>query len=101
MAKTNMLEREKRRQALAKKHAAKRAKLRELIRDPKTSHEDRVAAQESLQKMPRDSNPNRQRIRCSITGRPRGVYRKFGLARTKLREAANRGEIPGLSKASW
>jgi small subunit ribosomal protein S14 len=101
MAKTNMLEREKRRQALAKKHAAKRAKLREIIRNPKSSHEERVAAQESLQKMPRDSNPNRQRIRCSITGRPRGVYRKFGLARTKLREAANRGEIPGLSKASW
>ena len=101
MAKTNMLEREKRRQALAKKLSAKRAKLREAIRDPKTSHEDRVAAQEQLQKLPRDSNPNRQRNRCSVTGRPRGVYRKFGLARTKLREAANRGEIPGLSKASW
>ena len=60
-----------------------------------------MLAQEMLQKMPRDSNPNRQRNRCSVTGRPRGVYRKFGLARTKLREAANRGEIPGLSKASW
>ena len=101
MAKTNMLEREKRRQALAKKYAVKRATLRELIRDPKTAHEDRVAAQESLQKLPRDSNPNRQRNRCAITGRPRGVYRKFGLTRTKLRETANRGEIPGLSKASW
>jgi small subunit ribosomal protein S14 len=101
MAKSNMLEREKRRQALAKKYAPKRAKLRELIRDPKTSHEARAAAQESLQKLPRDSNANRQRNRCAVTGRSRGVYRKFGLARTKLREAANRGEIPGLSKASW
>ena len=101
MAKTNMLEREKKRAALSKKHAQKRAKLRELIRDPRSSPEQRVAAQESLQKMPRDSNPNRQRNRCAITGRSRGVYRKFGLARTKLREAANRGEIPGLTKASW
>ena len=100
MAKTNMLEREKRRKELAKKYAQKRAKLRAIIRDPKSSMEQREAAQATLQKMPRDSNPNRQRNRCSITGRPRGVYRKFGLARTKLREAANRGEIPGLSKAS-
>ena len=101
MAKTNMLEREKRRQALAKKHAAKRAKLREIIRNPKSSHEERVAAQESLQKMPRDSNPNRQRIRCSITGRPRGVYRKFGLCRICLRELVHAGEVPGVTKASW
>jgi len=101
MAKTNMIMREKRRKALATKHNAKRAKLKELIRDPKTSMEDREAAQLQLAKLPRDSNPNRQRNRCAITGRPRGVYRKFGLARTKLREAANRGEIPGLSKASW
>jgi small subunit ribosomal protein S14 len=101
MAKTNMLEREKRREALAKKHAQKRAKLKELIRDPRSSPEQRVAAQETLQKLPRDSNPNRQRNRCSVTGRSRGVYRKFGLARTKLREAANRGELPGLTKASW
>jgi len=101
MAKTNMLMREKKREALAKKLASKRAKLREIIRAPKSTPEQRVAAQEMLQKMPRDSNPNRQRNRCSVTGRPRGVYRKFGLARTKLREAANRGEIPGLSKASW
>lgn len=101
MAKTNMLEREKRREALAKKHAQKRAKLKELIRDPRSSPEQRAAAQESLQKLPRDSNPNRQRNRCSATGRSRGVYRKFGLARTKLREAASRGELPGLTKASW
>ena len=101
MAKTNMIMRERKREALAKKLAGKRAKLREVIRAPKSTPEQRVAAQETLQKMPRDSNPNRQRNRCSVTGRPRGVYRKFGLARTKLREAANRGEIPGLSKASW
>ena len=101
MAKTNMLEREKRRLALAKKHAQKRAKFKELIRDPRSSPEQRAAAQESLQKLPRDSNANRQRNRCSVTGRSRGVYRKFGLARTKLREAANRGELPGLTKASW
>jgi small subunit ribosomal protein S14 len=101
MAKTNMLEREKRREALAKKYAQKRAKLREIIRDPKSSHEQRDAAQQSLQKLPRDSNANRQRNRCSVTGRSRGVYRKFGLARTKLREATMKGEIPGLRKASW
>ena len=101
MAKTNMLEREKRREALAKKHAPKRAKLKEIIRDPRSSPEQRVAAQETLQKLPRDSNPNRKRNRCAVTGRSRGVYRKFGLARTKLREAANRGELPGLTKSSW
>jgi small subunit ribosomal protein S14 len=101
MAKTNMLEREKRRAALAKKHAQKRAKLKELIRDPRSSPEQRVAAQESLQKLPRDSNPNRGRNRCAVTGRSRGVYRKFGLGRAKLREAASRGELPGLTKASW
>jgi small subunit ribosomal protein S14 len=101
MAKTNMLEREKRREALAKKHAQKRVKLREIIRDPKSSHEQRDAAQQSLQKLPRDSNPNRQRSRCAVTGRSRGVYRKFGLGRSKLREATMKGEIPGLRKASW
>ena len=101
MAKTNMLEREKRREALAKKYAAKRAKLRELIRNPRTSQEVRADAQVQLQKLPRDSNPKRQRNRCQITGRSRGVYRKFGLARTKLREATMKGEIPGLGKASW
>ncbi|MGA2708901.1 MAG: 30S ribosomal protein S14 [Steroidobacteraceae bacterium] len=101
MAKTNMLMREKRRLKVAKKFAARRAALKELIRDPKTSHEERDKAQVELQQQPRDAAATRQRNRCSITGRSRGVYRKFGLARTKLREAANRGEIPGLSKASW
>jgi small subunit ribosomal protein S14 len=101
MAKTNMVEREKRRAKIAKRYATRRAELKELIRSPKTSAEDRAAAQASLQSLPRDASPTRQRKRCAITGRSRGVYRKFGLARVKIREVANRGEIPGLSKASW
>ncbi len=101
MAKTNMLMREKRRLKVAKKYAPRRAELKELIRDPKTGSEERVAAQTELQQQPRDAGKSRQRNRCSITGRSRGVYSKFGLSRVKLREAANRGEIPGLSKASW
>ena len=101
MAKTNMLIREKRRLKVAKKYAVRRAELKEMIRDPKTAAEEREKAQTELQQQPRDAAASRQRNRCSITGRSRGVYRKFGLARTKLREAANRGEIPGLSKASW
>jgi small subunit ribosomal protein S14 len=101
MAKTNMVEREKRRAKIVKKYATKRAQLKELIRSPKTSPEERAAAQVALQKMPRDASPSRGRKRCSITGRPRGVYRKFGLARVKIRETVNRGELPGVSKASW
>src|SRR5262245_40535325 len=101
MAKTNMVEREKRRARIVKKYAAKRAQLKELIRSPKTSPEDRAAAQAKFQALPRDASPSRQRKRCSITGRSRGVYRKFGLSRVKIREVAMRGEIPGLSKASW
>jgi small subunit ribosomal protein S14 len=101
MAKTNMVEREKRRAKIVKKYAAKRAQLKELIRSPKTNPEVRADAQVKLQKLPRDASPFRKRRRCSITGRPRGVYRKFGLARTKLREAAMRGDVPGLVKASW
>ena len=101
MAKTNMVERDKRRLKTVQKYAAKRAQLKELIRDPKTSPEDRQAAQEKLQKQPRDAAAVRGRLRCAITGRPRGNYRKFGLSRTKIREVANRGEIPGLVKASW
>jgi small subunit ribosomal protein S14 len=101
MAKTNMVEREKRRIKVAQKYATKRAALKELIRNPRTSPEDRAAAQAKLQAQPRDASPSRQRKRCAITGRSRGVYRKFGLSRVKIREVANRGEIPGLSKASW
>jgi len=101
MAKTSMVEREKRRAATVKKHAAKRAKLKEAIRDPHASAEDRAAAQAALQKMPRNASPSRGRQRCAITGRSRGVYRKFGLSRVKIREAVSRGELPGVSKASW
>jgi small subunit ribosomal protein S14 len=101
MAKTNMVEREKRRAKIAKKYAAKRAQLKELIRSPRTSADDRQAAQAKLQSLPRDASPSRHRNRCAITGRSRGVYRKFGLSRVKIREVANRGEIPGLAKASW
>jgi len=101
MAKTSMVEREKRRAKTAQKYASRRAELKELIRDPQTSDEARLEAQVKLQKLPRDASPTRGRNRCALTGRPRGVYRKFGLARTKIREVANRGEIPGLVKASW
>ncbi len=101
MAKTSMVQREVHRAATVQKYAAKRAKLKELIRSPRTSDEARAEAQVQLQKQPRDASPTRGRNRCALTGRPRGVYRKFGLARTKLREVANRGEIPGLAKSSW
>jgi small subunit ribosomal protein S14 len=101
MAKTSMVEREKRRERIVKKYAAKRAKLKELIRSPKTSPEARAAAQAQLASQPRDASPARLRKRCAITGRPRGVYRKFGLGRNKLRELALRGEVPGVIKASW
>ena len=96
-----MVEREKRRARVVKKHAAKRAKLKELIRSPRSSPEERAAAQAALQSQPRDASASRHRNRCAITGRSRGVYRKFGLARVKIREVAARGEIPGLAKASW
>lgn len=101
MAKTSMVQREKRRARIVKRHAARRAQLKELIRSPRTSPEERVAAQSKLQALPRDASPSRQRNRCAITGRSRGVYRKFGLSRVKIREVASRGEIPGLTKASW
>jgi small subunit ribosomal protein S14 len=101
MAKTSMIEREKRREKLVKQHAARRAKLKETIRSPKSTDAEREEAQRKLAALPRDSAASRGRNRCAITGRPRGVYRKFGLARTKLREATVRGDIPGLGKASW
>jgi small subunit ribosomal protein S14 len=101
MAKTNMVEREKRRARVAKRYAARRAELKETIRNPRSTPEQRAAAQAGLQSLPRDASPTRQRNRCQITGRSRGVYRKFGLARSKIREVAMRGEIPGLGKASW
>ena len=101
MAKTSMIEREKRRTRTVKKYAAKRARIKEQIRDPKASHEDRMAAVEALQKLPRNASPSRQHSRCAITGRTRGNYSKFGLGRVKLREATMRGDVPGLRKASW
>ncbi|MEX1993319.1 MAG: 30S ribosomal protein S14 [Steroidobacteraceae bacterium] len=101
MAKTSMIEREKRRARTVKKYAAKRARIKEQIRDPKASQEDRMAAIEALQKLPRNSSPVRKRNRCAITGRSRGNYSKFGLGRVKLREATMRGDVPGLRKASW
>lgn len=101
MAKQSMIAREKKRAVLAKKYAGKRAALKAIIRDPNASDDDKWDAQIKLQKLPRDASPSRQRNRCQITGRPHGVYRKFGLCRNKLREAAMRGDVPGLVKASW
>jgi small subunit ribosomal protein S14 len=101
MAKTSMIERQKRREKTVKKYAVKRAAIKAQIRDPKLSSEERAVAVEALQKMPRDASPARLRQRCAITGRPRGTYVKFGLARSKLREATMRGDIPGLRKSSW
>ncbi|MBC7982307.1 MAG: 30S ribosomal protein S14 [Candidatus Obscuribacterales bacterium] len=101
MAKTSMVNREVKRAATVKRYAAKRAKLKEAIRNPKSSAPEREEAQAKLQALPRDASPSRGRNRCSITGRSRGYYRKFGLGRTKLREATMRGEVPGLGKASW
>ena len=101
MAKKSMLMRQLHREQAVKRHAAKRAEIKDILRDPKASDEDKADAQKRLQKMPRDASPIRLRNRCALTGRPHGYYRKFGLGRTKLREATMRGEIPGLSKASW
>jgi small subunit ribosomal protein S14 len=101
MAKKSMLMRQKRRVAAVAKYAKKRTELKELIRDPKVSEDDKAAAQAALQKLPRDASPVRLRNRCALTGRPHGYYRKFGLSRTKLRETMMRGEIPGMTKASW
>ena len=101
MAKKSMIARENKRAKLVKKYASKRAALKEIIHNINTSDEDRAVAQEKLNALPRDASPSRKRNRCSITGRPHGVYSKFGLGRNKLREAAMNGEIPGLTKASW
>ena len=101
MAKKSMIQRELKREKLVAKYAKKRAELKAVIRNVNSSDEERAAAQLKLNAMPRDASPSRQRKRCSITGRPHGVYRKFGLGRNKLREAAMNREIPGLTKASW
>ena len=101
MAKTSMVNRDIKRTKLVKKYAAKRAELKATISNPKSSYDDRMEAQTKLQKLPRDASPVRQRNRCALTGRSRGVYQKFGLGRNKLREATMRGDVPGLRKASW
>lgn len=101
MAKTSIINRELKRARTVEKYAAKRAELKAILKNPDLSPEDRADAQKKFQSLPRNASPCRQRNRCRITGRPHGYYRKFGLSRTKLREAAMRGDIPGLVKASW
>jgi small subunit ribosomal protein S14 len=101
MAKTALVNREKKRRKTVKKYARKRKELLEIINNPKLSPEERYAARLRFQQLPRNASPVRLRNRCALTGRPRGVYRKFGLGRGKLRDIAMRGEIPGVIKASW
>lgn len=101
MAKTSVINREQKRRETVKKFAAKRKELLAIANNVKLSVEERYSAREKLQKLPRDASPVRLRNRCALTGRPRGVYRKFGLARGKLRLIALHGEIPGVIKASW
>ena len=101
MAKVSMIEREKKRAKIVAKYAAKRAELKAIINNRNLSDDERWEAQLRIQKLPRNASPVRRQRRCGITGRPHGVYRKFGLGRNKLREAAMRGDVPGLVKASW
>ena len=101
MAKNSMIARENKLTLTVAKYAKKRAALKSVISDVNASDDEKWQAQMALQKQPRDASPARQRRRCQITGRPHGVYRKFGMCRHKLREAAMRGDVPGLTKASW
>ena len=101
MAKKSMIQRELKRTKLVARHAEKRTKLKAIIRNINSSDDERQVAQAKLNSLPRDGSPSRQRARCAITGRPHGVYRKFGLGRNKLREAAMNGDLPGLPQASW
>jgi len=101
MAKLGLINREQKRANLVKKYAGKRAELKAIIDDRSRSEDERYEARLDLQQLPRNANPTRQRNRCALTGRPRGNFRKFGLSRVKLREIAMRGEIPGMTKASW
>jgi small subunit ribosomal protein S14 len=96
-----MTNREIKRARIVEQYAARRAELKETIRDLNNSDEQRRDAQKRLQVLPRDASPSRLRNRCRLTGRPHGFYRKFGLGRNKLREATMRGDVPGLRKASW
>ncbi len=101
MAKTSMVNRETKRAKLVKRYAARRAKLKEIIRKPTSTPAEREAAVAQLQALPRDSSKSRQRNRCAITGRPRGFYRKHKLSRIALRELGSKALIPGLLKSSW
>jgi small subunit ribosomal protein S14 len=101
MAKLALINRDAKRRAMVKKYAKKREALEAIMNNPKVSDEDRFAARQKIQQLPRNANPTRVRNRCAMTGRPRGFFRKFGLGRNKLREFAMRGEIPGIVKASW
>jgi len=101
MAKLSLINRQAKRVRIVQKYAAKRAELKAAIGNQRLTGEERLEAMHQLQRLPRDSSPVRLRNRCRITGRPHGVYRKFGLGRNKLREAAMQGDVPGLVKASW
>jgi small subunit ribosomal protein S14 len=101
VAKLSLIQREDKREKLVAKYAKKRAELKRVADDGKKSDEERYAARLELQKLPRNANPTRLRNRCSLTGRPRGTFRKFGLGRSKIRELAFKGDIPGMVKASW
>jgi len=101
MAKLSLINRQVKREQQVKKYAPKRKALQATMNDPKRSDEERMEARRKFQELPRDASPVRLRNRCELTGRPRGTFRKFGLARNKLREVAMRGEVPGLVKASW
>lgn len=101
MAKKSMINRELKRKRTVEKYAAKRAELKRIMMDESLSDDERAEAQGKFHKLPRNASPCRMRNRCQLTGRPHGYYRKFGLARNKLREAAMRGDIPGLVKSSW
>ena len=101
MAKVALIQREEKRETLVAKYAKKYAELKAIIDDQSKSEDERYLARLALQKLPRNANPTRLRSRCEITGRPRGTFRKFGLARNKIRELAFRGDIPGVVKASW
>jgi small subunit ribosomal protein S14 len=101
VAKTALIQRELKREKLVAQYAKKYAELKGISNDAKKSDEERMVARLALQKLPRNANPTRQRARCELTGRPRGTFRQFGLARHKIRELAFAGDIPGITKASW
>ena len=101
MARLSVIKREEKRTKTVAKYAAQRKQLFAVIQNFSATEEQRTEARQKLQSLPRDSSPSRQRNRCALTGRPRGVFSKFGLARGKLREIAMRGEVPGMTKASW